>query len=71
MYDGANFIHRDGIKTEVSSTVGAGDSFSAAFLVNFLNGKSTEESLDAAVRLSALVVSHHDAVPDYNGRDFI
>ena len=71
VYDGANFIHRDGIKTEVSSTVGAGDSFSAAFLVNFLNGKSTEESLDAAVRLSALVVSHHDAVPDYNGRDFI
>jgi len=71
VYDGKEFLQQAGIKTDVSSTVGAGDSFSAAFLVNFLNGKPLDMCLDAAVRLSSFVVSQQAAVPDYNGRDFI
>ena len=71
VYDKKVFYRKAAIKAGVSSTVGAGDSFSAAFLVNFLNGKSIDECLDSAVRLSSLVVSQQGAVPDYDGRDFI
>lgn len=45
------------------STVGAGDSFSAAFAVGLLGGDNTETALDKAARLSAFVVSHEEAVP--------
>ena len=71
VYDGNEFLQQNGIKTEVISTVGAGDSFSAAFLVNFLNGRPIDICLNAAVRLSSFVVSQPAAVPDYDGRDFI
>ena len=50
-------------KVEVVSTVGAGDSFGASFLVDYLSRKSIPECLDAATERSAYVVSHMDAVP--------
>ena len=50
-------------KVEVVSTVGAGDSFGAAFLVDLLSGKSIPECLASATERSAYVVSHMDAVP--------
>jgi len=49
----------------VASTVGAGDSFSAAFLSHILQGKDIQESLEHAVKISAYVVSCKDAVPEY------
>ena len=53
-------------KAKVASTVGAGDSFSAAFLHKYLGGSPIETCLDYASRLAALVVSHYEAVPDYS-----
>ena len=53
-------------KANVASTVGAGDSFSAAFLHKYLGGSTIESCLDYASRLAALVVSHYEAVPDYS-----
>ena len=51
-------------KVEVVSTVGAGDSFSAAFLFKYLSGEGIENCLEFASDLSAYVCSKMDAVPE-------
>ena len=53
-------------ETEVKSTVGAGDSFSAAFLHKYITGEDIQSALDYAITLAGFVVSQYDAVPDYN-----
>lgn len=51
---------------KVASTVGAGDSFSAAFLHKYLHNHSLEECLSYASQIAGIVVSHYEAVPDYD-----
>lgn len=70
--EGAVIYQRDGSKTEIApcktqvvSTVGAGDSFGASFLSAYLNGATIEEAGALAARISAFVVSHKEAVPEY------
>jgi fructokinase len=53
-------------KSEVVSTVGAGDSFSACFLTSYLSGLDLGKCLDRAVILSDFVVGSLGAVPDYD-----
>jgi fructokinase len=50
-------------QVDVVSTVGAGDSFGASYLVSRLKGKSIEQSLKRATEVSAYVVSCKDAIP--------
>jgi len=50
----------------IRSTVGAGDSFSAAFLYEYIQGESLEKCLDKAIQLSSYVVSQNEAVPKYS-----
>ncbi len=45
------------------STVGAGDSFGAAWLCSYLNGDSIEEALRKANHRAAWVVAHAEAIP--------
>ena len=45
------------------STVGAGDSYGAAFLAMRLRGKSIPDAMQAAATLSAFVVSRQGAIP--------
>lgn len=52
-------------KSKVVSTVGAGDSFSACFIVNYLNGVSLDKCVDRAVLLSDYIVTQLGAVPEY------
>lgn len=50
-------------KVEVADTVGAGDSFTAAFISSILKGKSVPEAHSCAVRTSAFVCTHKGAMP--------
>jgi len=62
-------LFSDKPKGKVVSTVGAGDSFSACFLVNLLNKQPISICLDRAVALSDYVVTQLGAVPDYDIND--
>lgn len=50
-------------KVEVADTVGAGDSFTAAFIAAILKGRSVAEAHELAVRTSAYVCTHKGAMP--------
>ena len=56
-------VYRKANKVKVASTVGAGDSFAAAFAVAYLSGKTLEEAVAKGTELSAFVVSKTEAVP--------
>lgn len=51
-------------KVEVADTVGAGDSFTAAFIASLLKGKSVAEAHALAVRASAFVCTRKGAMPE-------
>ena len=50
-------------KVEVADTVGAGDSFTAAFIASILKGKSVAEAHSLAVQTSAFVCTKKGAMP--------
>lgn len=50
-------------KVEVADTVGAGDSFTAAFISSILKGKSVAEAHSRAVQTSAFVCTKKGAMP--------
>ena len=54
------------VKVKVKATVGAGDSFSAAFLYEYLSGAPIPKALEKASKVAAFVVSKTEAVPDYD-----
>lgn len=51
-------------KVEVADSVGAGDSFTAAFIASLLKGKSVAEAHALAVRTSAFVCTRKGAMPE-------
>ena len=50
-------------RVDVADTVGAGDSFTAAFIASILKGKSVQEAHSLAVRTSAYVCTQKGAMP--------
>ena len=72
--DGAYVYHRaedtihscDSRKVDVVSTVGAGDSFSAAFMHMYGDRKPIPECANYASAVAGFVVSRQDAVPFYD-----
>ena len=50
-------------KVEVADTVGAGDSFTAAFIASILKGKTVPEAHSLAVQTSAYVCTKNGAMP--------
>ena len=53
-------------KVEVVDTVGAGDSFTGAFVANILQGKSIREAHEMAVKVSAFVCTQAGAMPKFS-----
>ena len=51
------------VKAQVVSTVGAGDSYSAAFLCEYLQSGDITKAGQAGAALSSYVVSHKEAIP--------
>jgi fructokinase len=51
-------------RVTVADTVGAGDSFTAAFCASILRGKSIQEAHETAVRVSAYVCTQRGAMPE-------
>ncbi|WP_288205810.1 carbohydrate kinase [uncultured Parabacteroides sp.] len=56
-------------KVVVADTVGAGDSFSGAFIYSILTGKSLREAHQAAVETAAFVCTREGAWPEYPNKD--
>lgn len=52
-------------KVKVADTVGAGDSFSAGFIMGLLNGKSLRDAHQQAVATAAFVCTQKGAWPEY------
>jgi len=65
VYDGQDFFKIPRVKVKVVDTVGAGDSFSAAFLFSLLSGLTPRESGLFANQVGAFVASQSGAVPEY------
>ncbi len=60
--DSVSFV--DTPRVEVADTVGAGDSFTAAFCASILRGKSVRQAHELAVEVSAYVCTQHGAMPE-------
>ncbi len=60
--DGSDY-YQNSVGDTVVSTVGAGDSFSAAWLVHYLNGESIDVCMKKAAERSGYVVAHQEAIP--------
>lgn len=60
----------DAQKVNVVSTVGAGDSFTAAFSAQYLKTGNITKALNFATKISGYVVSCEEAIPDYKLEDF-
>ena len=55
--------YQEAIGNEVVSTVGAGDSFTAAWLTSYLNQQPMEQCMKYAAQISGIVVANLQAVP--------
>lgn len=59
-------VRHNGYQVNVADTVGAGDAFSAALVVKYLEGKSLKEMSEAANKLGSWVSSQVGATPPIN-----
>ncbi len=60
---GDDIVEQSGIPTTVRDTVGAGDSFTAAFLLGLLRGEPHDQILHHACVTASAVCAHSGAVP--------
>lgn len=61
VYDGASFFHYGIIPCKVVDTMGAGDSYIAAFICGILQKKSIEECMGMGARNSSITIQYQGA----------
>lgn len=66
VFNGTNSTIVPGYKVVVADTIGAGDSFSAAFLWALFQGNTPEKAVECGNLMGSYVASHSGAVPDYS-----
>ena len=57
-------VTQNGISANVIDTVGAGDSFTAAFLIGELRGEPRKQNLRKSCEIAAATCTHAGAVPE-------
>ncbi|MBC2595108.1 carbohydrate kinase [Ruficoccus amylovorans] len=65
-FDGRRLLRAEAPLVQVRDTVGAGDSFTAAFTAGLVRGDAPQETLERACRLGAYVASCDGATPEYD-----
>lgn len=70
IYSGRKKSYLKTPQVKVYDTIGAGDSFSAAFVYNILTGKNLTEAHRAAAKISAFVCTRSGAWPQYDEGGF-
>lgn len=65
LWESGKLVRCEGKPVEVADTIGAGDSFTAAFAVSMMEGRSLPECLSRAVQLGSFVAGKSGAQPDY------
>lgn len=65
IFHGGEFYSHPGFSIKVADTVGAGDSFLAAFIYGYLQNAPMQQTLSRACAAGALVASRHGANPHY------
>ncbi len=63
---GERILHIPAVRADVTDTVGAGDSYSACFLYNYLESGDAEKAARNASLLSSFVCSKCGGMPDYD-----
>lgn len=66
IYHNKEWIHVPSQAVVVQDTIGAGDSFSAAFCVHYLKNKDVEAAAIFANKVGGFVASQQGAIPPYN-----
>jgi fructokinase len=67
VYQGDRYVHVPAAPVDVVDTVGAGDSFSAAFLYGLHKTGDILKAAEFAVKLSSFVAGSQGALPPYSG----
>lgn len=66
VFESNELKHVAGVKVKVKDAVGAGDSFSAAFMAKYMKSKDALLSAMVANKVGAYVASCEGAIPDYS-----
>ena len=64
------WISQPAYPTQISNTIGSGDSFLAMLLAELFAGSAPTLAMERAARLAAYVASQPGAVPDYEAKSF-
>lgn len=71
VYNQSEFVRIHSQPIQVEDTIGAGDSFSAAFLSHYVQNKNVKQAAQFANRIGGFVASSKGAIPSYHFSDFL